>query len=112
MSSQADFPTCRSASFSSFSSFSFAFVAASAFLSSLRFSHEVWFARGRKADLLSCHCFPTRQSAQRGKGAARPSPFFFIPLTAVVAAAAGAVVSTVSDIAVAGAPDRHTLRKS
>jgi hypothetical protein len=50
--------TCRSDSFSSFSSFSLALFAASAFRSSVRLSHDVWFARGRKADLLSCHCLP------------------------------------------------------
>jgi hypothetical protein len=52
--------TCRSASFSSFSSFSFALTAASALRSSVRLSHDVRFARGRKGPLLSCHCLPGR----------------------------------------------------
>lgn len=51
-------PTTRSASFSSLSSFSFAFTAASAFLSARRFSHVDWFAFGRNGALLSCHCLP------------------------------------------------------
>ena len=50
--------TCRSASFSSLSSFSFALTAASALRSSVRFSHDVRFPRGRKGPLLSCHCLP------------------------------------------------------
>jgi hypothetical protein len=54
--------TWRSASFSSFISFSFALTAASAFLSSVRLSHEVWLARGRKAVLLSCHCLPGKNA--------------------------------------------------
>jgi hypothetical protein len=53
--------TCRSVSFSSFNSFSLALTAASAFLSTVRLSHDVWLARGRKAVLLSCHCLPGKE---------------------------------------------------
>lgn len=59
--SRVEPPTCRSDSFSSFNSFSLALTAASAIRSAVRLSHEVWFDRGRKADLLSCHCFPVAQ---------------------------------------------------
>jgi hypothetical protein len=52
--------TCRSASFSSFISLILALVASKAFRSAARFSNEDWFARGRNAFLLSCHCFPVR----------------------------------------------------
>jgi len=50
--------TCRAASFSSFISFSFAFIAAWAFLSSVRFSNEFWPALGRNAAFGACHCLP------------------------------------------------------
>jgi hypothetical protein len=53
--------TCRSVSFSSFSSFSLALTAASAFLSTVRLSHDVWLARGLNAVLLSCHCLPKEE---------------------------------------------------
>jgi hypothetical protein len=92
-------PTCLSDSFSSFSSFSFALTAASAFLSTVRFSHEDWFALGRNALLLSCHCLPAEvvRSQYRGYRVCR-IPFFFMPFTAAVSVAAGAWVTTASDM--------------
>lgn len=50
--------TFLSSSFSSFISFSLAFMAASATLSFARFSYEVSPEPGRKAFLGACHCLP------------------------------------------------------
>lgn len=50
--------TCRSASFSSFISFSLAFVASIALRSSTRALYDLWPARGLNADFCTCQCFP------------------------------------------------------
>ena len=52
--------TCLSASFSSFISFSFAFIASVAFRSSWRFSYVELPAFGRKAFRAACHCLPNQ----------------------------------------------------
>ena len=54
--------TCLSSSFSSFISFSFAFVAVIALRPAVRFSYEVCPDVGRKADFWACHCLPITQS--------------------------------------------------
>ena len=51
-------PTCRSASFSSFISFSLCLTASCTFRASTRFVQDERPAVGRKALLLSCHCLP------------------------------------------------------
>lgn len=60
--------TCRSASFSSFISFSLAFVASRALRSDRRALYEFWPARGLNADFGMCQCFPARGGRRRGKG--------------------------------------------
>jgi hypothetical protein len=55
------FLTCRSSSFSSFISFSFAFMAAVASRSCVRFSYDLSPAPGRKAFRGACHCLPVQK---------------------------------------------------
>lgn len=92
--------TSRSASFSSFISFSLAFTAAIACLSALRFSQLEFPAFGLNAFFGSCHCFPKNASVILDRRACLNVPFFRMPCGAGLDVACMDTESTSADIVI------------
>ncbi len=116
-----DTRTCRSCSFSSFISFSFAFMVAWATRSFERWANELSPAVGRKGFRGACHCLPAPPSQPRpdvaasARGGRERRPFFLRPsgfgagagacAESGGAAAGGAAGSAAATVAMAGAGD-------